>query len=130
MRRIHPAAGAIEPFATCERPRCFGLDRRQHDKLQTRLSQQLESNKVDGRFRQPHRFGRAPEPALEIREAPLNLRPFIAKIRERKNHVVIGLRERRPMAAKSLLTRTVGLRSCGMSPAYAIPSKKAALAQS
>src|SRR6185295_20125035 len=37
---------------------------------------------------------RAPEPALEIQDAPADLRSLVARVGERQNHVAVRLRDR------------------------------------
>jgi len=63
---------------------------------------------VDGGFGQPHAFGAAFEAMFEVGDAPFDLGNFIAAVGQRKNHVVVGLRDRGTVAAKFGGAQTVG----------------------
>ena len=72
------------------------------------LGQRLERGRVDGRLRQPHALGLAPEAVHEVAHAPAHLRAPVARVRERQDHVVVGLRERRAVPGEAARALRVG----------------------
>src|SRR5204863_8373475 len=72
---------------------------------------------------QPYSFGLASEPVLEVADTPENLRLLIPSRRQRKDGVVIGLRQGGPVAGEMFLAflvriddRAVGLRFFFLEP--------------
>ena len=78
------------------------LPRREDRRLDAGLREQPQRREVHGRLGQPHRPRRAPEPQLEVAQAPADLRPPIVDRRQRQDRVVERLRDRR---VRALLVR-------------------------
>src|SRR5690349_10259231 len=92
LHQIRPAgidffSGYIVPVARAPLAHAFCLPRRKKGELDPVGGQNLQSFHIDRGFWQPHAFRRAPEAILEIPNAPLDLRSFVARVGQRQNHV-------------------------------------------
>ncbi len=75
------------------------------------LRQDVQRPQVDGGFRKPHAFRIAPEMKAKVLDAPNHLRLLVAVVRERHDHVVVALRQRRSMPGKTLRAYLIGLQN-------------------
>ena len=60
-------------------------------------------------FGQPHRLRLPPEAALEIGDAPHDLRPLVARVGKRHDDVVVALRDGRAVSGKQFPALFIGL---------------------
>src|SRR6185369_5704651 len=90
----------------------WGKDR----ELDSMRSEHLKGWRVCGGFGEPHSFRFAAESALEVPNAPNDLRLLVAFIRERQNHVVVGLCHGRAMPGELLPALFVRLDNRIMDP--------------
>ena len=93
--------------------------------------QRFERVDVDRRLRQPHPLRLAAEAVLEVADAPAHLRALVARVRQRQDHVVVRLRDRRAVAAEALAADAVGVEDRGVRLGLrAAPATTAASARS
>ncbi len=78
--------------------RLVGREDREPDPL---LGQDVEALEIGRGLGEPHPLGPPAEPVLEVANAPGDLRPAIAAVRERQDHVVVHLRDGGAMAGES-----------------------------
>ena len=107
-RRLHPE------ICTRFEAKALRLPRRENRKNDSIFGKHFERLRIDCRLREPHSLGLPSKAAFEILDSPLNLRHLVATVRQRKNHVVVTLREGGSMAGKALLTFGIGLKDRGV----------------
>src|SRR5262249_29488852 len=103
-RRIDSSSVHVFPSSTFQLARPFRLVWRKNGIANSETSKDLERLQIDSVLRQPHAFGFASKTKLKVPNAPKQLRKFVATVRERQDHVVIRLRDRRPGCAVVTLT--------------------------
>ena len=118
-RRID-RAGVLAPVVVADAPPARGLVRLEDREGDSLLGQGLERVDVDGGLRQPHPLGPAAEAPLEVARAPAHLRPLVALVGERQDHVVVGLRERGAVAAEAVAADAVGVDDGGVDVGLAL----------
>src|SRR5205085_2892718 len=105
---IDVAVNDALPRLRADGPDALGLMRRENDKLEFCINQCAERCIVGGRFRQPQRFGIAPEALAKVVQAPANLCAAVALVAERQDRVMIALRDGVAVPAVSARARAVG----------------------
>src|SRR3970282_413854 len=93
--RIDLAAADIVPSPPTDAPHSSGLVGCENGESYSELREDLQSLQIHGGLRQPHALRRAPETPFKISNAPEHLGMAVASIGEGKNHVMIGLGQRR-----------------------------------
>jgi len=94
--RIEPGMGGVAPVAV-RRAHAQRLIRREDGVPDACLGERAQGVHVHGRLRKPEAFGIAPEPVLEVGNAPADLGAQVARRAERKNGMAVGLGERVPV---------------------------------
>src|ERR1019366_3751620 len=109
--RVNAGSAYVFELGAVFWPYALGLPWRKNRELNSILGQDLESFGIHGGFRQPHSFGAPSEPAFKIPHSPLDLSHFVPAIGERKDHVVVTLRQSGSMTGKPFRTPLVGLKN-------------------
>ena len=86
-----------------------GLPRGQDREPDARLGQHLQRLDVDGGLGQPHSLGVAAEAVAEVGDPPAHLCFLVSCTSQRKNHVIVRLRQRIAVTAPPILAEPVGL---------------------
>ncbi len=99
---IDAATGHVGPRASADATDLRGLRGAENSEADSLLPHELESLQIDSRFREPHTFRNPAEAGPKIRNAPDDLSELVAVIRERHDHVRIGLSDSRTMTGEAL----------------------------
>ena len=109
-------------------PAC--LARRKDRETDSEIGEDFQSLGIHRSFRQPHPFRTATEALLEIAYAPEHLCVAIGAIRQRQNHVVVGLRNGIAVSGEALLARAIRVENLPVNAAgVVLPTRRAALDQ-
>ena len=73
------------------------------------VDEHLQRLGVDRGLGKPHPFRLASESRLEIANAPAHLRPFVARVRQRQDHVVVDLRDRGAVSLEAVAADAIGI---------------------
>ena len=73
-------------------PDLAGLVRAEDREADAGLGQDFQGLQIHRGFRQPHAFRLSAKAPLEIAHAPEHLGALVAAVRQRQDHVVVGLR--------------------------------------
>ena len=91
LRRVDTTAADVAPSAPAEPPYAACLMRRENREANPQLGKNFQRLKIDCGFRQPHARRRPLEAALEVANAPQDLRISVARVGQRQNHMIVDL---------------------------------------
>ena len=112
--RIDASATAILPVRRADLADERGLIGREYRVQNAVLGQKFERLDIDRGLGQPHAFGLAPEAMDEVGDAPDDLGLFVARIRQRHDHVMVCLGDCVAMTSEVLTTFLVGVENAGI----------------
>ena len=108
-RRIEFASARVAPGAAAQLAYAFHLMGRENREANSEISKDVQCFEIDRGFRQPHAFRLAAEARFEIANAPEHLRVLIVPVAQRKNRMIVALRDGASMPGKSLPAFFVGV---------------------
>ena len=104
----------LRPLGLANPPHARSLVWCENCKAQAKLSEQFEGFQIDSSLRQPHPFRRALESFFKVADAPDNLRGAVAAVRQRHDHMIVGLRDGGAMSRKVLAAFLIGRQDRGV----------------
>ena len=126
MRRIDPRpAHIVIARAGLLRTRLAWRGARMVNKIPL-FRQHFQGFGINGCFWKPHALGLASEAAFKISDPPLHLRDLIAPVRQRKDHVVVSLRDGGAMSGESLPAVLVRFKNRRIARSEPVPSSRTA----